>query len=102
MAELDAASRYAGVPVIRVPLPDGTVRVMTAPRIAPATDPAAPGPRYQVRAGDRLDLLAHAVYADSTQWWRLADVNPFPDARRLEEPGRIVRLPRAALPGTGG
>ncbi|MDI2131689.1 hypothetical protein [Yinghuangia seranimata] len=100
MAGFDASSRYAGSPVVRVPLPDGTVRAMTTPRTVPAPGAVGPGPRYQVRAGDRLDLLAHAVYADSTQWWRLADANPFADACVLEEPGRIMRLPQA--PGAGG
>lgn len=26
--------------------------------------------------GDRLDLMAHRLFGDPGQWWRIADVNP--------------------------
>jgi hypothetical protein len=76
---------------------------MLVPRVAPAPDPTRPDPTppgeagraYQVRAGDRLDLLARAALGETTAWWRIADANPFADATRLEEPGRTIRLPGA-------
>jgi nucleoid-associated protein YgaU len=83
-------SRYAAQPVIPVPQPDGTVRRMSAPRVVPA--PATRG-TYDVHAGDRLDLMGLAATGDSTQWWRLADANPSPDATELERPGATIDLP---------
>ena len=31
---------------------------------------------HQVRAGDRLDLLARHYYNDDRLWWRIVDANP--------------------------
>ncbi len=85
----DPTSRYTQ-PVLSVAAPDGSVRRMLAPRVVPA--PAVRG-SYTVRAGDRLDLLAHAATGDTTRWWVLADANPFADASRLERPGQRIDLP---------
>lgn len=84
------SSRYARQPVVEITQPDGTVRRMSAPRLAPR--PPLRG-RYDVRAGDRLDLMAQAATGDSTQWWRLADANPWSDPTRLEQPGQPIDLP---------
>lgn len=89
---VDPTSRYAGLPEITVQAPDGTIRTMSAPRVAP--EPPLSG-NYQVRGGDRLDLLGQAATGDSTRWWVLADANPWDDATRLEEPGETIELPRA-------
>jgi nucleoid-associated protein YgaU len=83
------ASRYAGQPTITVPGPAGD-RVLSAPRVAPR--PRVVG-RYDVRAGDRLDLIARAALGDTTSWWRIADANPWPDATLLERPGQTIALP---------
>jgi nucleoid-associated protein YgaU len=89
---VDPASRYANLPEIAVPAPDGTTRILGAPRVAPEPPP---GGSYEVRAGDRLDLLGRAATGDTTRWWVLADANPWADATRLEEPGETIGLPRA-------
>ncbi len=50
---------------------------------------------YQVREGDRLDLLANQFFHDPRKWWLIADANP--DAMTLEEllvPGRMLRIPK--------
>jgi hypothetical protein len=50
---------------------------------------------YQVREGDRLDLLANQFFHDPRKWWLIADANP--DAMSLEEllvPGRMLRIPK--------
>ena len=88
----DAGSRYAGLPVIDVPAPDGGVRRLGAPRMAPA--PPLRG-SFEVPPGTRLDLLALQAAGDSTRWWLLADANPWADATRLERPGQIVDVPDA-------
>jgi nucleoid-associated protein YgaU len=84
-------SRYAGLPAIIVVAPDGSQRVLSAPRVAPAPDRTVGS--YTVHAGDRLDLLARAVLGDGTAWWRIADANPVDDAADLETPGRRIQLP---------
>jgi len=48
---------------------------------------------YQVREGDRLDLLAAAALNDSTGWWRIADANPATDALADTEPGIVLGIP---------
>jgi nucleoid-associated protein YgaU len=83
-------SRYDRQPVVDVTLNDGSVRRMTAPRIVAATGTRG---TYDVREGDRLDLMALAAAGDSTQWWRLADANPWADPTRLEQPGQSIDLP---------
>jgi hypothetical protein len=90
MAAPDGTSRYAGVPTVVVPTPDGTPRTMVAPRVVPA--PPTRG-AYVVRPGDRLDLLGLAATGDTTRWWVLADANPYADATRLETAGQTVELP---------
>lgn len=51
-----------------------------------------PRPRYTVRPGDRLDLVAARLLGDPHAYWRLADANPG-DLAALEEPGRELDLP---------
>jgi hypothetical protein len=85
------ACRYAGLPTIPVVLPDGTERLLTAPRMA--VRPAMSGV-LETPAGARLDLLAHALLGDSTRWWLLADANPWRDPTQLERPGTVVEVPR--------
>lgn len=88
----DRTSRYFGEATVTVPGPDGTPRTLGVPRVVP---PAPLQGTYQVRPGDRLDLMGQAATGDSTRWWVLADANPFADATRLEQPGQTIELPRA-------
>lgn len=92
MAASDPTSRYAGLPPISIVALDGSARVLGAPRAV--AQPPVRG-AYTVRAGDRLDLLAHVAAGDSTRWWLLADANPYRDATRLEQPGQTIDLPDA-------
>ena len=92
MTPIGPNSRYAGLPAIEVAAPDGSARRLGAPRVVP--EPPLGG-TYEVLAGDRLDLLAQSATGDSTRWWVLADANPWPDATRLERPGRTIALPDA-------
>jgi hypothetical protein len=86
----DPTSRYASQPTVSVSTPDGGVRVMATPRMAPR---AAVVARIEVRAGQRLDLVAAALTGDTTRWWTVADANPWSDATRLEAPGAVLNLP---------
>lgn len=86
----DERSRYATSRRISIVDPTGRELTLLAPRIV--RQPATNG-SYEIRPGDRLDLLAHAAFGDSTRWWQLADANPWHDAARLEEPGLTMELP---------
>ena len=56
--------------------------------------PPTAGEPYTVLERDRLDLLAHARYADGTRFWHIADANTALDARELTaEPGAVVAVP---------
>jgi hypothetical protein len=85
-------SRYDGLPTIAFTRKDGTTVNLQAPRVVPA--PPTNG-TYEVGPGERLDHLAKAATGDSTNWWVLADANPFHDATRLEQPGTTIDLPDA-------
>lgn len=84
--------RYASQPQLPVPQDDGTTRPMSTPRISLARPAAA---FYQVREGDRLDLLARTVFDDTTAWWALADTNPQTDPLALERTGTTLAVPGA-------
>jgi hypothetical protein len=53
---------------------------------------------HQVKAGDRLDLLARHYYNDDRLWWRIVDANPevlFGGDVLLEHMhGRFILVPR--------
>ncbi len=89
MAE-DRRSRYFGSRRLTIVGRGGELRTMLVPRIVP--EPRVNG-SYEIRDSDRLDLLGIAALGDSTRWWVLADANPWPDAKQLETPGTIIRLP---------
>ena len=80
MAAPDPTSRYANLPEIRVVAPDGSVRVLGAPRAVPA--PPTRG-SYTVRAGDRLDLLAST---EGTQEADLGRSSPVTSSRSMPVP----------------
>lgn len=49
---------------------------------------------YVTKDGDSFDRLAARVFGDSTQYWRIADLNPqiaFPDFIPI---GTYLRIPR--------
>jgi nucleoid-associated protein YgaU len=85
-------SRYLRVADYTVEAADGTTRKLKATREPAATQP---GLTYQVREGDRLDLLAYKFYRNPRKWWLIADANP--DcicAEELLAPGRILTIPK--------
>lgn len=58
---------------------------------------------YQVREGDRLDLLAMKFYRSPRKWWLLADANPqFLSPDDLLTPGQIILVPRDTALDSGG
>jgi nucleoid-associated protein YgaU len=85
-------SRYLRVADCTVEAPDGSSRTLKATREPLPTEVAL---TYQVKEGDRLDLLAWKFYRNPRKWWLIADANP--DCMSPEEllvPGRILNIPR--------
>ncbi|MDH4581243.1 hypothetical protein E8F20_05055 [Pseudomonas sp. BN415] len=85
-------SRYARVATVQTTSSTGeTVVALKLRQLTPVT-----GDPRMVQAGDRLDLLAHAIVGDATQFWHVGDANSALDGRSLvETPGDTVRVPRS-------
>jgi hypothetical protein len=53
------------------------------------------GDAQTVQASDRLDLIAHALNGDATQFWHIGDANSALDGRTLvETPGDTLIVPK--------
>ncbi|GAA2758331.1 LysM domain-containing protein [Actinopolymorpha rutila] len=98
-----AASRYDGLEVATLGVPDGAggqvdVRYLRR-RFLPRTDPAAsPLAYHRVRRDDRLDLISQTYLGDPTVFWMVADANPVlaPDdltAPDAEDSVLVIPLP---------
>ena len=86
-----ANSRYAKVATVETTTSTGDkVVALKLRRLTPAT-----GEPQVVESGDRLDLYAHAINGDATQFWHVADANSALDGRTLvEKPGDTLDVPR--------
>lgn len=85
-------SRYLRVADYTVPDADGTSAKLKVTR---ELAPVSLAFTYQVRQGDRLDLLAFKFYRNPRKWWLIADANP--DCMALEQlltPGRVIIVPK--------
>lgn len=84
-------SRYAKVATVQTTTSTGeTVTALKLRRLMPVT-----GDARMVQAGDRLDLLAHAINGDATQHWHVADANTALDGRTLTAtPGDTLDVPK--------
>jgi nucleoid-associated protein YgaU len=50
---------------------------------------------YQLREGDRLDMLAQRFFHDPRKWWLIADANPdVLTPEQLLVPGRQLNIPK--------
>ena len=87
-----ATSRYFGLAVTTLTLPDGTSVAYLKRRFVP--DPAGftTLALYTVVQGDRLDRLTYQYLGDPLQFWRVADANSVLAPDDLETPGRQVRI----------
>ena len=85
-------SRYLRVADYRIDDGDGSQRKLKATR---EPLPAETALTYQVREGDRLDLLAFKFYRNPRKWWLIADANPDCVApEQLLTPGRALVIPK--------
>jgi hypothetical protein len=86
-------SRYAKVATVTTKRrPEGDeVVALKLRRLTPVS-----GVAQAVRAGDRVDLIAHEINGDATQFWHVADANTALDARTLvAEAGDTIQVPKA-------
>lgn len=64
-----------------------------------AVETAAGAIEYEVKSGDRLDLLARHYYNQDRLWWRIVDANPdiqFAGALLSESMvGQVILIPKA-------
>jgi hypothetical protein len=83
------SSRYAQLATVDVPAPKGRVATIIKLRRLPATD----GDLTVIQLHDRLDVLAHEHYNDSTEFWHIADANSELDAAELAVPNNTIKVP---------
>ncbi len=84
-------SRYAKVATVTTRLATGEeVQALKRRQLTPAS-----GTPQTVIDGDRLDVIAQQQYADSTQFWHIADANTALDSRDLAKTaGDTVNVPQ--------
>ena len=85
-------SRYLRVGDYSLTDAQGTARTLKRAREPRALEAAH---EYQVREGDRLDLLAAKFYRNPRKWWLIADANPqYLSPEDLLTPGQVILIPR--------
>jgi len=90
----DHTSRYYRVKEGRLTLSDGREVAYKMRRFLPRGDEMPVMAVVRSGQGDRLDLVAHRVLGDPTQFWRICDANDVMDPLELEtEDGREIRIP---------
>ena len=83
-------SRYAGVPTVSVPGPDGND--LAAVKLRTLSEAA--GPPTVVKSGDQLDVMSGRRYRDGTRFWHIADANTELEANALvARDGRVINVP---------
>ena len=96
-------SRYYGDETRSYATPDGREISYLQRRLVPKPESFATLGYYQVKEGDRPDLLASRYLSDPIMFWRLCDANGVLSPDELAgSPGRTVRitLPQG-VPGAG-
>ncbi|MFT3692973.1 MAG: hypothetical protein QM831_07520 [Kofleriaceae bacterium] len=83
------SSRYAKLATVDVPAPNGKVATIVKLRRLPATD----GDLTVIQAHDRIDVLSHERYGDSSEFWHIADANTELDQAELCVPTNTIRIP---------
>ena len=94
-------SRYRGLPLLTHHAANGGEIVYVGRRWVPPPDAFADVGRYQVRDGDRLDIVAADLIGDPGLYWRIADANAaLAPSELTERPGRWLRITMpAGIPG---
>lgn len=101
MDPLALGSRYYGLDIGTLTLPDGTEVRYLRRRFLPDLDQLAVIQEYVVTQGDRPDLIAARTFGDPELFWRLCDGNSvLHPAELVATPGRRLRITMpAGIPG---
>jgi nucleoid-associated protein YgaU len=84
-------SRYASSKTQKIQVAPGDVRVTIV--FSAQSDWKFNFTYYQVKQGDRIDLLARLFYGDDTRWWVIADANPDILDWTTLPTGLVLRIP---------
>jgi hypothetical protein len=91
-----STSRYSGLPILILAMPDGNDIPYVARRMLPPAAGFALLQTYSVTQGERIDNIAARFLGDPEQFWRLCDGN---GAMRPEDlTARVGRELRITLP----
>ena len=96
-------SRYHGLPLRRMTLPDGREVAYVGRRFLPPLDAYEPIAVHEVHDRDRLDLLAAQYFADPEQGWRIPEANGVRDPRTvMSQAGSRIAIAAASTIQGGG
>jgi hypothetical protein len=88
-----SSSRYYGLPVETLDLPDGTTITYVTRRFVPAPERFQTLQHHTVTQGERLDNIAAKYLGDPRLFWRLCDANRAMRPEDLtDSPGRALRI----------
>jgi hypothetical protein len=93
---MSSPSRYAAVGTATWTAPDGTQVPYLLRRFLPQIGQLATLRTYQVRPGDRVDVIAYTQLGDPELSWLLADANPVSRPSDLNRPGLTIAIPLPA------
>jgi hypothetical protein len=93
---MSSPSRYAAVGTASWTAPDGTQVPYLLRRFLPQAGQLATLRTYQVRPGDRVDVIAYTQLGDPELSWLLADANPVSRPSDLNQPGVTIAIPLPA------
>jgi hypothetical protein len=88
-----STSRYYGLPVENLVLPNGTTIVYVTRRFVPAPERFQTLQYHTVTQGERLDNIAASYLGDPDLFWRVCDANRAMRPEDLTDtPGRTLRI----------
>ena len=88
-----ATSRYYGLPVETLDLPDGTTITYVTRRFVPAPECFQTLQHHTVTQGERLDNIAATYLGDPQLFWRVCDANRAMRPEALtDQPGKKLRI----------
>lgn len=90
-----SVGRYADSARATWTAPDGRAVTYLQRRLLPAAGRFVTARLHEVRAGERVDMLAAAELGDAELSWLVADANLAMRPRELEQPGRILSIPES-------
>jgi hypothetical protein len=86
-------SRYYGLPIEQLELPDGTLVSYVSRRFLPAPENFQTLQLHTVTQGERLDNIAATYLGDPTLYWRICDANGTMRPGDLTDvPGQTLRI----------